>query len=112
MSEFGFYSISCERIDRTRPNILRMNGQNLTKFCININIIDKMCVDIVKRHFLQFAIELRSLIHVRIWFLCNILRTNLQNGAKFCIQLIIDKIFVGIVNTCFSQICNRVTALD
>ena len=37
-----------------RPNILRINGQNLTKFCININIIDKMCVDIVKRHF--FAI--------------------------------------------------------
>ena len=32
--------------------------------------------------------------------------------TKFCIHIIIDKIDVGIVNHCFSQICNRVTALD
>ena len=32
--------------------------------------------------------------------------------TKFCIHIIIDKIYVGIVNSCFSQICNRVTALD
>ena len=30
----------------------------------------------------------------------------------FCIIIIIDKILVGIVNGCFLQICNRVTALD
>ena len=26
--------------------------------------------------------------------------------------IIIDKIYIGIVNSCFSQICNRVMALD
>ena len=31
-------------------NILRMNGQNLTKFCIHINI-DKIYVGIVNCHF-------------------------------------------------------------
>ena len=33
-------------------NILRMNGQNLTKFCIHINI-DKIYVWIVNRHLSQ-----------------------------------------------------------
>ena len=37
---------------------------------------------------------------------------NGQNLAKFCIHMIIDKVYVGIVNCNFSQICNRVTALD
>ena len=37
---------------------------------------------------------------------------NGQNLIKFCIHIIIDKIYVGIVNRHFSQICNRVTALD
>ena len=32
-------------------HILRMNGQNLTKFCIHI-IIDKIYVGIVKHHIL------------------------------------------------------------
>ena len=30
----------------------------------------------------------------------------------FCIHIIIDEIYVGIVKLHFSQICNRVTALD
>ena len=38
-------------------------------------------------------------------------KKNKQIETKFCIHLIIDKIYVGIVNLCFSQICNRVTAL-
>ena len=37
---------------------------------------------------------------------------NWQNKTKFCIHIIIDKIFIGIVNYCFLQICNRVRALD
>ena len=57
-------------------------------------------------------IELWPLIHVRIWFLLNILRTNGQVETKFCIHIIIDKIYVGNVNHCFSKICIRVTALD
>ena len=60
----------------------------------------------------KFAIELRPLIDVRIEFLPNILKTNRPIKTKFCIHITIDKIYVGIVNYCFSQICIRVTALD
>ena len=63
-------------------------------------------------NFGKFATELRPLIDVRIKFLLNILKTNRPIKTKFCIHIIIDKIYVGIVNHCFSQICNRVTALD
>ena len=44
-------------------------------------------------------------------FLLNILRKNKQIVTKICKHIIIDKFYVGIVNLCFSQICNRVTAL-
>ena len=36
---------------------------------------------------------------------------NGQNLTKFCIHIIIDKIYVGIINHHFLQICNRVTAI-
>ena len=35
-----------------------------------------------------------------------------QNFTKFCIHIIIDKIYVWIVKRHFLQICNRVTAPD
>ena len=60
----------------------------------------------------KFATELLPLIDVRIEFLLNILKTNRQIKTKFCIHIIIDKIYFGIVNRCFSQIGKRVTALD
>ena len=60
----------------------------------------------------KFATELWPLIDVRIEFLLNILKTNISIKTKFYIHIIIDKIYVGNVNHCFSQICNRVTALD
>ena len=63
-------------------------------------------------NFGKFATELRPLIDVRIEFLLNILKTNRSIKTKFCIHLIIDKIYVGNVNHCFSQFCNRITALD
>ena len=72
-----------------------MNGLNITKFRIHI-IIDK----------------LQSLIDVIILLLLNIFRMYGQNLFKFCIHINIDKIYVGIVNRHFTQICNRVTALD
>ena len=56
--------------------------------------------------------ELWPLIDVRIEFLLNILETNRPMETKFCIPIIIDKIYVRIVNHCCSQICNRFTALD
>ena len=84
-------------------NILRMNGQNLTKFCIHI-IIDKIYVGIVKHHFFtNIARELLPLIDVRISFLLNILRMNGQTLTKFCIHNIIDRIYVWIVKRNFSQ---------
>ena len=60
----------------------------------------------------KFGTELRPLIDVRIWFLLNILKTNRPIKTKFRIHIIIDKIYDGIENHCFSQICKRVTALD
>ena len=47
-------------------------------------------------NFSKFATELRPLIDVRIEFLLNILKTNRPIKTKFCIHIIIDKIYVGI----------------
>ena len=63
-------------------------------------------------NFGKFATELLPLIDVRIEVLFNISKMNRPIKTKFCKHIIIDKIYVGIVNHCFSQICNRVTALD
>ena len=63
-------------------------------------------------NFGKFATELRPLIDVRIKFLLNILKTNRPIKTKFCIHIIIDKIYVVICKSLFfSQICNRVTPL-
>ena len=62
--------------------------------------------------FRKFATEVRPLIDVRNIFLLNILRNDGQNLTKFCIHIIIDKIYVGKVKSHFSQICNGVMALD
>ena len=75
--------------------------------------IGKIYVGNVNRCFRKFSTELQPLIHAKICYcLLNILRTNVQILNKFCIHIIIDKIYVGIVNRCFAQICNRVTAVD
>ena len=63
-------------------------------------------------NFGNFATELLPLIEVRIEFLFNILKMNRPIKTKFCKHIIIDKIYFGIVNHCFSQISNRVIALD
>ena len=63
-------------------------------------------------NFGKFATELLPLIDVRIEFLLNILKTNRPIKTKFSIHIIIDTIYFGIVNHCFSQIGNRVTTLD
>ena len=60
----------------------------------------------------QIATELLPLIDIRIELLLSILKMNRLIETKFCIHIIIDKIFFGIVIHCFSQIGNRVTALD
>ena len=90
-------------------NILRMNGQNVTKFCIHINI-DNILVGIVKHNFCTFASEVLHLIDVRISFPLNILRIDGQNLTKFFMHVIIGEIYVGIVKLHF--LCqNFVSAL-
>ena len=63
-------------------------------------------------NFGQFATESWPLIDVRIEFLLNILKANRLIKTKFCIHIIIDNIYISIVNSCLWQICNRVTAND
>ena len=63
-------------------------------------------------NFGKFATELLPLMYLRIEFLFNILKTNGPIKTKFCKHIIIDKIYFGIVNHCFSQIGIRVTVLD
>ena len=63
-------------------------------------------------NFGKFATELLPLIDVRIAFLFNIFKTNRPIKTKKIKHIIINKIYFGIVKRCFSQICNRVTALD
>ena len=55
-------------------------------------------------NFGKFATEFLPLMDVRIEFLLNILKTNRPIKTKFCIHIIMDKIYFGIVNRCFSQI--------
>ena len=50
----------------------------------------------ISSNFGKFATELRPLIDVRIKFLLNILKTNRPIKTKFCIYIIIDKIYVVI----------------
>ena len=61
----------------------------------------------------KFAIELRPLINVRIEFLLNtcILKTNRPIKTKFCIHIIIDKIYVGNVNHCFCKFATELRPL-
>ena len=47
-------------------------------------------------NFGKFATELQPLIVVRIKFLLNILKMNRPIKTKFCIHIIIDKIYVVI----------------
>ena len=75
--------------------------------------VSRTCIKAwMSSNFGKFATELLPLIDVRIEFLFNILKTNRPIKTKFCKHNIIGKTYFGIVNRCFSQIGNRVTALD
>ena len=52
-------------------------------------------------NFGKFATELWPLIDVRIKFLLNIMKTNRPSKTKFCIQIIIEKIYVVICKSLF-----------
>ena len=61
-------------------NTLRMDGQNLTKFCIHITI-DKVWVGIV--FFFHFCNRPTALDLYRNWCLLNIFRMDGQSLTKF-----------------------------
>ena len=58
--------------------------------------------------FRKICNRVTALDDVRIEFL----KMNIPILTKFCIHIIINKIYFGIVNHCFSQIWNRVMAHD
>ena len=62
-------------------------------------------------NFGKFAIELRPLINVRTELLLNILKINRPIKTKFCIHIIIDKIYVGNVNNCFRKFATELRPL-
>ena len=92
-------------------NILRTNRQNKTKFCMLI-IVHKIYVGDINHCFCKFAPGLWSLIDVRIWSFTQLLENKLTECDQILYTRHIDKIYVGIVNRWFSQICNRVTTRD
>ena len=51
-------------------------------------------------NFGKFTTKLWSLIDVRFLFLLNILKTNIPIKTKFCLYIIVDKIYVVIVIHC------------
>ena len=63
-------------------------------------------------NFDKFVTEKRPLIDLTFLFLRNIMKTKRPIKTKFSLHIIIDKIYVGIINHNFSRIRNRVTALD
>ena len=62
-------------------------------------------------NFGKFETELLPLINVRIEFLLNILKTNRPIKTKFCIHIIIDKIYFGIVNWFFCKLARELRPL-
>ena len=64
--------------------------------------VSRTCMEAwIRLNFGKFATELRPLIDVRIKFLLNILKTNRPIKAKFCIHIIIVKIYVVICKSLF-----------
>ena len=82
-------------------NILRMDGQNLIKFCIHITI-DKVWVGIVF-FFFHFCERATALDWYRNWCLLNILRMDGQNLTKFFIHIFFDKIYVDKIKRHFHK---------
>ena len=59
----------------------------------------------------KFATELLPLFDVRIGFLLNVLKTNRPIKTKFCMHIIIDKIYFGIVNLFFRKLATELRPL-
>ena len=81
-------------------NILRMDGQNFTKFCIHI-IIDKVYVAIVKRHFAQICNWVTALDWCQKLVFAQYLENGWTEFNQIFILIIIDKIYIGNVTRLF-----------
>ena len=62
-------------------------------------------------NFGKFETELLPLINVRIECLLNILTTNRPIKTKFCIHIIIDKIYFGIAIVVFRKLARELRPL-
>ena len=81
---------------------------------INLHIIQLLMTLLWKSGgFTGFArcLSFCNVVIPEYFFFHNSLRMNGQNLANFCIYIIIGGVCVGVVDHCFSQISNRVTAL-
>ena len=65
----------------------------------------------ISSNFCKFATELLPLIDVRIEFLFNILKTYRPIKTKFCIHIIIVKIYFGIVIVVFRKLARELRPL-
>ena len=65
----------------------------------------------ISSNFGKFETELLPLINVRNEFLLNILKTNRPIKTKFCIHIIVDKIYFGIVGCCFRKLARELRPL-
>ena len=75
--------------------------------------VSRTCIKAwMSSNFGKFATELQPLIDVRIKFLLNILKTYRPIKIKCVYTISLTRSTLLFVNHCFSQICNRVTALD
>ena len=91
-------------------NILRMDGQNLIKFCIYY-IIDKIYVCIEKGHFLQICNRVTALDLCQKLFFAQYLEnewTEFQPNFVYTLLMIRS----GLVLYFFFHFCNKATALD
>ena len=74
--------------------------------------ITRTCIKAwISSNFGKFATELRPLIDVRSLFLLDIFKTNRPIKTKFCKHIIIDKIYVDIVNHRFRKFATELRPL-
>ena len=75
------------------------------------NLVNTSTVGNLKRHFSQICNSNTVLDGRQNLLFAQYLEMKRRNETKFCIHIIIDKIYVGIVKRHFSQICSRVGSL-
>ena len=108
--QIGLWTAELAALDRLEKSPYTYNGTNLVNilapsFLMGSSLflqVTRACMKAwMSSNFGKFATELRPLIDVRIKFLLNILKMNRPIKTKFCIHIIIDKIYVVICKSLF-----------